>query len=144
MAETDENEGMSTGKKVAAGAALGVAVPAAVAVGKKLLGGDEEGGDSRGQAQSSSGGRRSPQRTRATSKRARSTGSRSGSRSRSAATKRPASSSSSRRRSTSSGRRSGSTRTKEQLYNQAKRLKIEGRSSMTKAQLERAVSRASR
>jgi hypothetical protein len=28
-----------------------------------------------------------------------------------------------------------------QLYNQAKRLKIEGRSSMTKAQLERAISR---
>ena len=76
MAEMDENEGMSTGKKVAAGAALGVAVPAAVAVGKKLLAGDEEGGDSRGQAQSNSGGRGSPQRTRATSKRARSTGSR--------------------------------------------------------------------
>ena len=34
----------------------------------------------------------------------------------------------------------GSGRTKEQLYNQAKRLKIEGRSSMTKAQLERAIS----
>jgi hypothetical protein len=32
--------------------------------------------------------------------------------------------------------------TKEQLYNQAKRLKIEGRSSMTKAQLERAIERA--
>ena len=31
--------------------------------------------------------------------------------------------------------------TKEQLYNQAKRLGIEGRSSMTKAQLERAISR---
>ena len=44
------------------------------------------------------------------------------------------------------GRRSQTNRskgqTKEQLYNQAKRLKIEGRSSMTKAQLERAVSRA--
>ena len=56
----------------------------------------------------------------------RSTGSRSGT------------SSSSRSRSTGS---SGSNRTKEQLYNQAKRLKIEGRSSMTKAQLERAISR---
>ena len=42
MEETDENEGMSTGKKVVAGAALGVAVPAAVAVGRKVLGG---GGD---------------------------------------------------------------------------------------------------
>jgi len=36
MAEKDENEGMSTGKKVAAGAALGVAVPAAVATGVDL------------------------------------------------------------------------------------------------------------
>jgi hypothetical protein len=33
-------------------------------------------------------------------------------------------------------------RTKEQLYAQAKRLKIDGRSRMTKAQLERAVERA--
>ena len=31
--------------------------------------------------------------------------------------------------------------TKKELYNQAKRLNIEGRSSMTKAQLERAISR---
>jgi hypothetical protein len=38
--------------------------------------------------------------------------------------------------------RGGGNRTKEQLYNQAKRLKIEGRSTMTKAQLERAISRA--
>ena len=44
----------------------------------------------------------------------------------------------SQRKTPSSG---GSGRTKEQLYNQAKRLKIEGRSSMTKAQLERAISR---
>jgi len=36
---------------------------------------------------------------------------------------------------------SGSSRTKEQLYNTAKRLKIEGRSSMTKQQLERAIAR---
>src|SRR5215211_1801745 len=33
-------------------------------------------------------------------------------------------------------------RTKEQLYKQAKRLEIEGRSNMTKAQLERAIERA--
>jgi hypothetical protein len=32
-------------------------------------------------------------------------------------------------------------RTKEQLYNEAKQRNIEGRSSMTKAQLERALSR---
>jgi hypothetical protein len=41
------------------------------------------------------------------------------------------------------GRRSGTDRpkgqTKEQLYNQAKRLRIEGRSSMNKDQLQRAV-----
>ena len=41
------------------------------------------------------------------------------------------------------GRRSGTNRpkgqTKEQLYNQAKRLRISGRSSMSKAQLQRAV-----
>jgi hypothetical protein len=36
--------------------------------------------------------------------------------------------------------RSGATQTKEQLYNQAKRLRIDGRSSMSKSQLQRAVS----
>jgi hypothetical protein len=36
-------------------------------------------------------------------------------------------------------RRSGETPTKEQLYNQAKRLRIDGRSSMDKSQLQRAV-----
>jgi hypothetical protein len=41
------------------------------------------------------------------------------------------------------GQRSGTNRpkgqTKEQLYNQAKRLSIQGRSSMSKSQLQRAV-----
>jgi len=46
------------------------------------------------------------------------------------------------RRSGSSGGVDRSNRKKEQLYNQAKRLKIEGRSSMTKQQLERAIGRA--
>jgi hypothetical protein len=49
----------------------------------------------------------------------------------------------------SSGRRGGlrsgtkrpKGRTKEQLYNEAKRMGIEGRSSMSKAQLQRAVDR---
>ena len=49
----------------------------------------------------------------------------------------------------SSGRRGGlrsgtnrtKGRTKEQLYNEAKRMGIEGRSRMTKAQLQRAVDR---
>lgn len=46
------------------------------------------------------------------------------------------------------GQRSGTNRpkgeTKEQLYNQAKRLNIEGRSSMSKTQLQRAVAAKSR
>jgi hypothetical protein len=49
----------------------------------------------------------------------------------------------------SSGRRGGQRsgtdrtkgRTKEQLYNEARRMNIEGRSSMNKAQLQRAVDR---
>lgn len=48
----------------------------------------------------------------------------------------------------SSGRRGGlrsgsggGGRTKDQLYNEAKRMNIEGRSSMNKAELERAVDR---
>jgi hypothetical protein len=46
------------------------------------------------------------------------------------------------------GQRSGTNRqkgqTKEQLYNQARRLKIDGRSSMNKRQLQRAVTAKSR
>ena len=44
-------------------------------------------------------------------------------------------------RSGSSSRGSNQGQTKEQLYNQAKRLGIEGRSKMNKQQLQRAVSR---
>ncbi|MGD9735601.1 MAG: plasmid stabilization protein [Solirubrobacterales bacterium] len=56
--------------------------------------------------------------------------------------------SSTRGRSASSrgGKQSGkgpSDKTKEQLYNDAKRLNIEGRSKMTKKELQRAVSRKS-
>lgn len=59
-----------------------------------------------------------------------------------------ASRSSTRGRSASSrgGRRSGegpAGRTREQLYNEAKKLGIEGRSKMNKAQLQRAVAAAS-
>ena len=43
------------------------------------------------------------------------------------------------------GQRSGSSgprgRTRDQLYNEAKKLNIEGRSSMNKSQLQRAVDR---
>jgi hypothetical protein len=61
-------------------------------------------------------------------------------------------SSKSSRRDISSGRRGGlrsgtrrpKGRTKEQLYNEAKRRGIKGRSRMTKAQLQRAVARKSR
>jgi hypothetical protein len=46
------------------------------------------------------------------------------------------------------GQKSGTNRpkgqTKEQLYNQAKRLSVEGRSSMNKGQLQRAVAAKSR
>jgi hypothetical protein len=46
------------------------------------------------------------------------------------------------------GQKSGTNRpkgqTKEQLYNQAKRLNVEGRSRMNKSQLQRAVSAKSR
>jgi hypothetical protein len=130
----DENEGMSTKKKVAAGAALGVAVPAAVAVGKKILGG-EDSGDEAQQGQTS--------RTRKQATGRRSTGRRSTGR---GSTKSTASSRSSARSRTAKSK--GSTgsrgeRTKEQLYTQAKRLKIKGRSNMTKAQLQRAVARKS-
>src|SRR5919204_3941946 len=49
--------------------------------------------------------------------------------------------SSSRRGGLRSGRRGPRGRTKEQLYNEAKKLGISGRSSMNKAQLQRAVDR---
>jgi hypothetical protein len=137
MEEMEGNEGMSTGRKVAAGAALGVAVPAAVAVGKKLLGSDGDGGgrqQQQPQQRSSSGGSSSSNRSRART-------SSTAAKSKSSRTKR---STGSRRRSTRSRSGSssdGSNRTKEQLYKQAKRLGIEGRSNMNKAQLERAIAR---
>src|SRR5947207_9344450 len=49
--------------------------------------------------------------------------------------------SSGRRGGLRSGTRKAKGRTKEQLYNEAKRMNIAGRSSMTKAQLQRAVDR---
>jgi hypothetical protein len=116
---------MSTKKKVAAGAAIGVAVPAAVGVAKKLLGNGDDSPEESRQGESARGrgssGSRSQARGRA-----------SGTSGRSSGTTRRSSSS-------TSGTRE---RTKEQLYNQAKRLNIEGRSKMTKAQLKRAVGRA--
>jgi hypothetical protein len=158
MGKDNEQEGLSTGKKALAGAAVGIAVPAAVTVAKKLLSGDgdqQQGQQSRQSSDSerSRSGRQgsgSSGRSSASGSKRRSGGSSGSSRSRA---KSSASSSSSRARSTASrstgSRRSGSSggvdrsnRTKEQLYNQAKRLKIEGRSTMTKQQLERAIERA--
>jgi hypothetical protein len=97
MEDQTKKEGMSTIKKVATGAALGIAVPAAVGAARTML------GKRRGAAEKHGGSSRPGNR---------------------------------------SSNSSGGNRTKDQLYNEAKRLKIEGRSRMTKAQLERAISRA--
>jgi len=115
--DENETEGLSTAKKVVTGAALGVAVPAAVAVAKKLIGdnGDGQGEEERDDAdeptqreaqagQSRQQSRQKPQQRAATTR--------------------------------------AKNRTREQLYKQATRLKIDGRSSMSKAELERAVDRA--
>lgn len=93
-------------KKVMAGAAIGVAIPAAVGATKKLLG---DAGNTASSAKRKT--TRAAKRTTTAVKR------------------------------TTTGRRS-STPTREQLYRQATRLKIAGRSQMTKAQLQRAVTRA--
>jgi len=127
----DDGEGLSTGKKVIAGAALGVAVPAAVGVARKLMSDDgDRDGDQKAPRTASR-----PKSTRPTS--SRSTSSRS-TQSKSKPAAKRATAGSSR----AAGSTGGRTKTREQLYRQATRLKIEGRSSMTKAQLERAVTRA--
>jgi hypothetical protein len=151
MAEEEVNEGLSTPKKVVAGAAVGVAIPAAVGVAKKLIGDSSEDGEDGDQSQQPDDRQRRRPRG-ATSRRpsgsggSRSSGgSKSGSRASTSAKSKPKPKS---RRSSSSSRSSSGTtsggrqRTKEQLYATAKRLNIEGRSQMTKAQLERAVARA--
>ncbi len=104
-----EDEGLST-KKVVAGAALGVALPAAVGVAKKLLTHDEDGGQDGGEEPAGPAEREQEAKPSGSSK---------------AKPKAPARS-----------------RTRKQLYQQATRLKIEGRSQMNKAQLERAIQRA--
>jgi hypothetical protein len=97
-------------KKVLTGAAIGVAIPAAVGATKKLLGdaGDTASGATRKAKRTTT---RAAKRTTGAAKRA------------------------------TTGRRSA-TPTREQLYRQATRLKIAGRSQMTKTQLMRAVNRA--
>jgi hypothetical protein len=123
MEEHDSGSGFSP-KKVVAGAALGVAVPAAVAVAKKLVGGDGDQDDSRGpdDAQDEPLSRERKQVKRSATK-AKAKASRQSAATKAAATR-------------------AKNRTREQLYAQAARLNIEGRSSMNKSQLERAVDRA--
>src|SRR5437764_11874680 len=119
---TAKNQGMSTFKEVIAGAAVGVAPPAAVGAAKKLTGanGDEKSSRSRRSPRRSSTSRSKSSPTRGRSLKSRAT------------TKGRAKKSST----------SSSSPTREQLYKMAKRLKISGRSNMSKSQLQRAVSRA--
>lgn len=196
MAKKDEaQEGISKPAKVAAGAALGVAIPVVVGAARKLIGGDsddsesERGGEPeqtgsedrrerRGRSTSparGSGGRRGTSKTSGKKRAAKSSGKTTQSKSRtstskSAGRRKKTSATGARRKKTSatgaprrkktsatagrgtnrgsstSRRSSGSTRepTREQLYRQATRLKVEGRSRMSKAQLQRAVERAKR
>jgi hypothetical protein len=153
-----EDEGGSLKKKVVAGVAIGVATTAAAGAAKKLMGNGSHNGlddvvedakdkttagakrvaratKSRAKSTARSGAKRG-QAARSSTKRA---SSRTGKRA--SATKRATTA---RARTKSSTGSSARQRTKEQLLNQARRLKIEGRSSMTKAQLERAVARAKR
>ena len=127
----EDEGGLSTPKKVVAGAALGVAVPAAVGVARKLLSNDDDASSepmSRERRSSSSRSRsKSTSRPKAKAKAKAKTAT---SRSRSTT-----------KRATTTARRTVN-RTREQLYKQATRLKIEGRSSMNKTQLERAIARA--
>ena len=141
--EENGQEGMSTGKKVVAGAAIGVAVPAAVGVAKKLLGnGNDKQGSVRSEAteRAKSGAARAKRTATSAAKPASKTAS-GAARKGAGSAKRAGSKARSTARSAGGSTSRASGRTKEQLYQQAKRLDIEGRSSMTKAQLERAVSR---
>src|SRR5437016_1802889 len=136
MATNDE--GMSTSKKVVAGAALGVAIPAAVGAAKKLMG---NGDDSDGRQRSTQ--RRKTSATRSAASRSRST-TKAGTAKRTTAKRTTAKRGTAKRTTAkrTTATRSAATPTREQLYRQATRLKIDGRSSMTKAELQRAVNRA--
>ena len=156
MAQKDDMEekagqvgGWISKKKIAAAGALGVAVPAAVGVARKLMGNGSDGGEDEtsdatasrdtGSSGASQTRSRSASRSSGGGSRQRSSA---GSRASGGGSKRKSSSGGSKRKSASGGSSRGKEKTKEQLYAQAQRLKIEGRSSMNKAQLERAVSRA--
>jgi DNA end-binding protein Ku len=114
MAREEERGGLSTPRKVVAGAALGIALPAAVAGARKLITGDGPDDKSRESSKKAERPKRTTRRPRAAAK---------------------------KRTATAKKTASRTTRTREQLYRQATRLKIPGRSRMTKSQLERAVDR---
>ena len=129
----EQDDGLSTPQKVLAGAALGVAVPTAVGVARKLLGGGSDETDDEREEQDDASSEPTSRERRSSS--------RSTSTSRSAKTKsKPKAKAKAKTKTTPS--RTTPNRTREQLYRQATRLKIEGRSSMNKTQLERAVARA--
>ena len=121
-----KNQGMSTSKKVIAGAAVGVALPAAVGAAKKLIG---DNGDDKSSRSRRSPRRSSTSRSKSSPMRGRSLKSRATTRGRTKSRAKKSSNSS-------------SSPTREQLYKVATRLKIAGRSNMSKSQLQRAVSRA--
>lgn len=145
----EHSEGGLTKKKVATGVAVGLATTAAAGVAKKLLDNQDDQTDqqdsgrsqARGSRQTQSGRGKSNTSTnrRSTASRSKGAAKRSSSGARRTAKPRAKTSTSPSR---SSSTRGGANRTKEQLYNQAKRLGIEGRSSMNKTQLERAIQRA--
>src|SRR5215210_7417986 len=183
MADEDEGagDGLSTPQKVVTGAALGVAIPAAVGIAKKLLkgqGGSDEAADDDSEGPEASGEEDSISRASTTARgtlgseskaagsgrgletsgnsEAKSAGSKAksaGSKTKSGASKAQSSrsktrtsgskakTSADRAKSSAAGSRSGRDQTLEQLYRQARRLKIEGRSTMNKEQLARAVER---
>jgi hypothetical protein len=137
MDEQEMGGGFSP-KKVVAGAALGVAVPAAVAVAKKLVGGSDDGESDGDDARERDDGARDEPISRERKQTTR----RSPAKAKSATSRKKQTAGSRAKRTTGSPASRTKNRTREQLYKQATRLKIDGRSSMNKAQLERAVDRA--
>jgi hypothetical protein len=149
--ETAENQGRqagSSGGRTAQGAQSGATRQARSTAGSTRRTTKAGSGSAKKRSsQAGSSAKKASSQARSTAKKSssqtRSTAKKSSSQARSAAKK-----SSTQARSTAKAttRSAGSTasrdRTKEQLYNQAKRLKIDGRSNMTKAQLERAIARA--
>ena len=147
--ESNEEQGSSMKKKIVTGVAAGLATAATAGIAKKLAENGDSGGeqDSGGSTKTQRRSTRPASRPRRTSSTSRSSSSRSrpsssrGSRSRSQTrTTKSRTTKRSTARSTNT-RSSGATKTKEQLYQRAKRLNIPGRSRMTKTQLARAIAR---